>query len=438
MKIDVVASPRKSAIEPRAAAAVAEIAQRFPALNLERGEQRIALPIGAGDSADWTAHANEFVSAVTQSENRSLELSATVDSSGGPDGAVTNAGVEAISGWTPESGKLRDLNGSAVNAALPKVLAGLAASFARHTSPLAAEMPTSKKSFRPRSVVVANASNAAARSVVAVSANRYSVLNPRQGAVLAVVESLRELACRGAAPLGFAEAARIGTPLTSPSFRSLIEAFRGLSDAAAALKVAALSTSFAAASGGETEVLVAAIGGSDPARHVPSFVSMPGDRLIFLGEAPSEIGASEYLRSVHGLVAGEVPVVDFAAEQRLRDVLTTLVKAGIATAVRDISAGGLLSAVCAMLLGGEKNFGAALDLTTLGGSRADALLFGESQSRAVITVAAERVGTVLSEAHMRGVSAALIGEVTDGSALVLKTRSLETEWPLATLVAAAS
>lgn len=435
VKIDVLASPRKIAIEPRAAAAAAEISQRVPSLRWERGEQRITLPISAGDPADWTGLASEWASAFTAQDSRNLDLSATVNASDEPGVASANPEADVVAGWTPDSGKLRDVNGSAVHAALPKVLAGLAASASRVSAPLETGQPTSKKSFRARSVVVAHT---AAHSVVAVSGNRYAALDPRQGAVVAVAESLRELACRGAAPLGFAEDVRIGTPLTGASFRRLIDLFRGVLDAAAAFKVTSLSTALTAAPQRETEFLIAAIGVSDHGHHVPPFARAPGDRLVFLGDAPSEIGASQYLQSVHGLVAGDVPAVNFAAEQRLHDVLNTLVKAGIATAARDISAGGLLSAVCALLLGGEKNFGALLDLTTLGGSRADALLFGESQSRAVITVAAERVGTVLSEAHMRGVSAALIGEVTDGSALVLKTRSLETEWPLATLLAAAS
>lgn len=435
MKIDVVATPRKSAIEPGTAAVVADLSRHLPSLSLSKGENRVAVPVATGESADWSALANELGAAFAGWENRSVDVAATVE---GPDetGAAASEPSSVAAAWTPESAKLRDLNGSAANAALPKVLAGLAASTTEVPAVSESSFGAAKKPFRPRSVVVTSSANATIRNVVALSRNRYAALNPGQGSIVAAVESLRELACRGASPLGIAQNISIGIPTTAESFRGLIASVRGLAEFSASLKIGSLGGSIRSVDR-TTVIDVAAIGVIEHARTVEPFVNAPGSRLVFLGEAPSEIGGSEYLRAVHGLSVGDAPAVNFGTEQKLHDVLNTLVKAGIVTAARDVSAGGLLSAICAMLLGGEKPYGASLDLTTLGGARADALLFGESQGRVVITVPGERVGTVLSEAHMRGVSAALIGEVTDRSALVLKTRSLETEWSLAALIAAA-
>jgi phosphoribosylformylglycinamidine synthase len=435
VKIDVVASPRKNHIESSAAAVVADISGQFPALNLQRTEQRVLASVAAGESGDWTAVANELGAAFASWDQRSVDVSVSLNPEGEPAAAGEKTAVEIISGWTPDSAKLRDLNGSAASAALPKVLAGLSTSASLSATSLDAAT-AGRKPFRARSVAVAQSSDSASRGIMAASANRYAALNPRQGSVIALVESLRELACRGATPLGITEDIRISVPATIEGFRRGTDAVRGLVEAATTLKLASLGNSLNASSGVEAPLVVAAIGAIEHTRAVSSFVSGPGDRFVFLGDAPSKIGASQYLRSVHGLVAGDVPAVDFSTEQKLRDVLNTLVKAGVVTSARDVSAGGLLSTLCAMLLGGEKSYGAMLDLTTLGGSRADALLFGESQGCAVITVPAERVGTVLSEAHMRGVSAALIGQVTEGAALNLKTRSLETEWSIASLLAA--
>jgi len=130
---------------------------------------------------------------------------------------------------------------------------------------------------------------------------------------------------------------------------------------------------------------------------------------------------------------GEAPAIDCAMERKMQDALLALSAAGVIASAREVSAGGLMVAVWAMLAASERPLGVRLDLTSLAGGRADALLFGESQSRVVVAVSADRVGTVLSEAHMRGVSAALIGEVTSDAVFGLKTRSLATEWPLAEL-----
>jgi len=327
--------------------------------------------------------------------------------------------------WSPEAQKLHDFNGYRANAALPRVLSALGGSAAlRQKESLAKVMLGGVE----RSVAIARD-----------SAVRFSRHDPNRGTLISIAECVCQLACRGTAPLA------IGCDLNFPSageiadLRKIDEAVKAMAMACtyfAFPSIVSLASRPTAATGDDFAPIskVWAAGCFEQERHVTSpTVRAAGARLMFLGEAPHEIGCSTYLAAVHGLNVGDVPAVQLSAEKKLHNVLLTLIRAGVISAAHNVAAGGLMAAVCEMLFAEDRTFGARLDLTPLGGARADALLFGESQGRVIVAVAPERVGTVLSEAHMRGVSAALIGDITADSLLGLKTRSLETEWAIADL-----
>lgn len=326
-----------------------------------------------------------------------------------------------------QSPKPRDVNGSAVHAALPKLLA---------FSEVAEARPRFERV--QRADLFSTAKDASARVRVSSdadadqSARWVAARFPARGNHAAVLESVRATACAGAAPVAIAAVVALGNRTDMPAAIALLERLVAVTEAAVELGVAVAWIQ--AAAGNESVVSFGRI--QREGQMTQPFPSGAGERLVFLGETATDIGGSRYLSAVHGLQAGAEATADYAREKRLHDVMQTLAKARVITAAHSVSAGGLLVAVCGMLLGGEKSFGARLDLTSLGGTRADALLFGETHGCAVVAVAADRVGTVISEAHMHGVSAALIGEVAAEPLLELKTRSLATEWRVAELQAA--
>jgi phosphoribosylformylglycinamidine synthase len=248
----------------------------------------------------------------------------------------------------------------------------------------------------------------------------------------AVLESVRAVACAGAMPIAIATAVAFGERADAPALIALLERVVAVTEAAAELGVAVI---WIQSENGDQSVVTFGLT-RQAERLTPPFPGGAGERLVFLGETATEIAGSRFLPAVHGSPAGAVLATDYARERKLHEVLQTLTRARVITAAHSVSAGGLLVAVCGMLLAGETPMGARLDVTSLGGTRADALLFGETQGRAIVAVAADRVGTVLSEAHMHGVPAALIGEVVAEPLLELKTRSLATEWRVAELQAA--
>ena len=269
---------------------------------------------------------------------------------------------------------------------------------------------------------------------------RFCYLNPRRGSLIAVVECLRRLACTGAVPFAISSRLNLANPVTSGESYMLGECLGGLTDAGQFFGLPELGSgvSFHAqktSGAGDLTPTVSVVGQIEQEKHFTrQSVRAAGEKLILLGAAPTELGGSQYLGIVHELNTGDAPQCDLPDAQKLHNVLRTLIKAGGVRGANAISEGGLLCCVAEMLFAPERTFGATLDLATLQGNRLDALLFGESQNRAIIVVASERLGSFLADAHLRGVSAAVIGEVSATPQLTVRGATEEpVSWPLAEL-----
>ena len=148
----------------------------------------------------------------------------------------------------------------------------------------------------------------------------------------------------------------------------------------------------------------------------------PAAEVLTPGEAPAG----------DAVTPGDAPAVDLAAEKSLQDLVLGQIRAGRVGAAHDLSEGGLLVAVSEMLFG-PGSPGAAVDLSRLGAPRLDALLFGESQGRAVLAVAPADEPAVLAAAKAAGVPADVIGEVTPGGGLSVATARGALAWDLSEL-----
>jgi phosphoribosylformylglycinamidine synthase len=124
--------------------------------------------------------------------------------------------------------------------------------------------------------------------------------------------------------------------------------------------------------------------------------------------------------------------VDLAAEKRLHGFVLGQIRAGRLGAAHDLSEGGLLVAVCEMLFGPGR-LGAAVDLSGLRSPRLDALLFGESQGRVVVSVERADEPAVLAAALAAGVPADPIGAATADGILTVKTARGPLDWAVSGL-----
>jgi phosphoribosylformylglycinamidine synthase len=147
----------------------------------------------------------------------------------------------------------------------------------------------------------------------------------------------------------------------------------------------------------------------DIGRAVGPGFKAAGDAVILIGESFEELGGSEYLKTVHGLEAGAPPAIDLELEKRTQEFLLETIDAGLLRSAHDLSEGGLAVALAESAFHGAKKLGCEVDLDDA--LRADALLFGESQSRIVVTCRKAAAARLLGLASKRGVPAKLIGRV---------------------------
>jgi phosphoribosylformylglycinamidine synthase len=144
-----------------------------------------------------------------------------------------------------------------------------------------------------------------------------------------------------------------------------------------------------------------------------------GDRIILLGTNRNEINATEYLSTWHGIVGGDAPYLDLEEEHRLHGLLLEAIRKGLVRSAHDVSDGGLAVTLAESCFIGDHNIGATVEIGH-DGIRKDALYFGESQSRVVISCAAEHVDAVMALASAAGIAATDIG-VTGGERLRINT-----------------
>jgi len=227
--------------------------------------------------------------------------------------------------------------------------------------------------------------------------SRYCALDPYVGAMIAVIESARNVVCAGAVPLGISDCLNFGNPEKPEIMWQFGEAVRGIRDACHALSVPVVSgnvsfyneTEGAAIPPTPTIAMVGLLENID--LHITQWFKGEGDTIVLLGRTREELGASEYLALAHGLVRGAPPWIDLDVEKQLQRVCLQAIAEGLVRSAHDIAEGGLAVALAECCISGPgPGIGAAIELE--GAIRPDALLFSESQSRIVLSLRRRHFG----------------------------------------------
>jgi phosphoribosylformylglycinamidine synthase subunit PurL len=278
----------------------------------------------------------------------------------------------------------------------------------------------------------------------------YVYLDPYEGGKTAVAEACRNLACSGAVPLGATDNLNMANPHKPELFWQMKESVRGLADGCRAFN--------APVTGGNCSLYnqspngpidptptVAVVGVIEKPEHVTTqWFKDEGDAIILLGEPVDAsdplqgLGGSAYLQVIHGEKTGSPPRCNLDREKELHLALRALIHSGVVKSAHDCSDGGLAVALAesciSQLIAREtpRLTGAEVDLSAIKDVRIDALLFGETQSRVVISVAPLNAGKVLAQAKILGIPAAVIGKV-GGAALQIKAGEQTLSAPLTEL-----
>ena len=251
---------------------------------------------------------------------------------------------------------------------------------------------------------------------------RYCYLDPRRGAMLAVAEAARNVACAGALPIGATNCLNFGNPERPEIMWQLVESIEGIAEACRALDVPITGGNVSLYNETDGRAIyptpILGVVGllEDASKVLRRSFRAAGHDVILLGRSAGELGGSEYLKTVLGAVRGAPPSLDLAAEKALIALLVAAAAAGRLQSAHDCADGGVAVtlAECAFDTGG---IGLEVDLPAAGDDAAT--LFGESASRAVVSVRSEDREAFLALARQAGVPAQVIGR-SGGSRLLLR------------------
>lgn len=246
--------------------------------------------------------------------------------------------------------------------------------------------------------------------------SRYCYLNPYRGAQIAVAEAARNLVCSGADPAAVTDCLNFGNPEKPDRFWYFKSCVMGIADACKKLNLPVISGNVSfynenpkgAINPTPTIGMVGVL--DDVNKNCTQYFKDEGDIVILLGESKEEFGGSEYLKIIHGKVAGEAPALDLKTEKALQKVVYELIGLDHVNAAHDCSEGGLAVALAECCMSDKDNMiGAKINLVP--GIRTDAALFGESQSRIVITCKKENVSKIEELAMENGLICNRLGTV---------------------------
>jgi len=241
---------------------------------------------------------------------------------------------------------------------------------------------------------------------------RYCYVNPLAGGVIAVAEAARNTACMGARPMAITNCLNFGNPERNDVMYQMHQCIQGMSQACRKLKTPVVSGNVSLYN--ETRgvaifptPVVGMVGLiKDIKRHCTAGFKGEGDVVFLLGDPGDDrtLGSSEYLALVHGEIRG-TQSIDLRAEKNLHDILIRAIGRGLLRSAHDCSDGGLAVTLAeSCIIGG---IGFKGDLSIYG--RLDTALFGEAQSRAVVSIGAGSVRRLEEMAYKYGVPLKRLG-----------------------------
>lgn len=245
--------------------------------------------------------------------------------------------------------------------------------------------------------------------------SRYVFLDPYVGGMIAVSEAARNIACSGGQPVGVTNCLNFGNPYNPEVYYQFVHALRGMSDACIQFDapVTGGNVSFYNQSEDGPVYPTPTIGMVGVLDHIDNAMTLDfkneGDVIYMLGESRNDINGSEYLFKLHNVTHSPAPHFDLQEEAALQGKVAELIKARLVQSAHDVTEGGLF--VTLMESAAVRGLGFSVSLKE--GIRQDAFLFGEAQSRIVVSVKA--ADTAAFEAALGGHPCERLGTVTGGS-----------------------
>jgi phosphoribosylformylglycinamidine synthase II len=265
----------------------------------------------------------------------------------------------------------------------------------------------------------------------------YCKLNPREGARIAVAEAARNLVCSGATPLAVTDNLNFGNPYHPEIFWQLREAVEGLAEACGRFGTPVTGGNVSLYNQNPRGAIdptptVGMIGVIGQERWITrQHFRDASDVIYLLGPVGQELGASQYLKIIHGQKAFSPPRLSYDLELGIQAVVLALIHQGLVKSAHDCSEGGFGVALAECCISGERRIGASVDFGHWP-ERLDQILFNESQSRVIISVGPEDSVATEKACADAEIPFGRVGEV-GGSDLVISTQRETLRWNVAEL-----
>ncbi len=275
----------------------------------------------------------------------------------------------------------------------------------------------------------------------------YVYLDPYEGGKIAVAEAVRNLACSGAVPLGATDNLNFGNPHNPEIFYQLRKSIEGMAEACRAFSTPVTGGNVSLYNQNPRGAIdptptVAIVGLIAKREHITTqWFKDEGDAILLLGSIVDELdpllglGGSAFLQRVDGVKTGLPPRCYLDDEICLHDLTRTLIAGGLIKSAHDCSEGGLAVALAESCISRQiarntpRLIGASIELQSPHPVRDEALLFGETQGRIIISIPAEKTEQVLHTASSNGVPAVFLGTV-GGNDLTIRSAGATWTWPL--------
>jgi phosphoribosylformylglycinamidine synthase subunit PurL len=251
--------------------------------------------------------------------------------------------------------------------------------------------------------------------------SRYVHANPNKGAQIAVAEAARNIRCTGGVPTAITNCLNFGNPYNEEVYYQFKSSIEGMGEACKAFDTPVTggnvsfynqSTNGQAVYPTPTIGMVGII--EDPAHVMSLNFKSAGDAIVLLGSPKNDIGSSQYIAKIKGIALSNCPEFDLSEELKLHHLLEQISRQQLAQSVHDISEGGFFVACLESAMSGKLGF----DVCTPRELRLDAALFGESQSRVVVSLGNEKLQDLLDLAQHFGVEALHVGTVIESNVVV--------------------
>ena len=244
--------------------------------------------------------------------------------------------------------------------------------------------------------------------------SRYVNADPETGCAIAVSEAARNIVCSGGIPSAVTNCLNFGNPYNPEVYWQFVGSIKGMSKACLKFQtpVTGGNVSFYNQSSYEGPVFPTPTIGmigivEDKTQQTTLDFKNEGDAIYLIGESKNDISSSEYLYSFHKVKNTPAPYFDLDTEYNVQQAITSLIRSKLVHSAHDISDGGLFMTLLESAMIKDLGF----EITSDSSVRKDAFLFGEAQSRVVVSVSVNNEKALETELQKQKVGFKKLGTV---------------------------